>query len=361
MTGEASETFEPELLRAPGRLADRAQEWDALATATPSPFLTAAWLQAWWEASPQAVRCLLLHDGSGRLRAGALVVRHSTGVVRGAADVHSGDWGVVGTDADARAAAWRELAALAHPVGRLLLPSLDHGALESARGALEPLGHRVVELDRLDSPALTLPASHGELLAGVSRNLRSQLGRSRRALERDGRLVLRTTTRIEGLEHDLEVFLRLEASGWKGRMGTAVLSTPRTAALYRRFARLAAAAGSLRLHLLELDGVAVAGDLACRVAGRSALVKTAFDETRANDRPGLVLRAEALRAAIAEGADEYDFLGAPDAYKTRWGAELRPRSTVLAARGPWRAELLLRERGRPALGRLRRRVSPRPA
>ena len=353
MTGGASHLVR-EVLTAPGQLAERSTAWDRLAAAWPSPFSGSAWLRAWWEVSDRPLECRLLSDPDGTLRAGALVRRSAAGV-RGAADVHTGDWGVFG-DPPARAALWRDLGALARPVGRLVLPVLEQGALLEARTALEPLGYRFVPLDRLDSPVLELPGSYDALLAGTSRNLRSQLARSRRALERSGRLELRTTTGGPRLDPDLEALLQLEASGWKGRAGTAVLCTSRTATLYRRFARLAAAAGSLRLHLLTLDGVAVAGDLAHDAGGRRALVKTAFSEHHQGWRPGLVLRAEALRSAIDEGAAEYDFLGGPDAYKLRWGAAVRPRWTTLAVRGPWRAEAVLHERVRPALGTLRRQV-----
>ncbi len=347
--------FAVEVLRSPAELAAIAGPWDALATATPTPFLTSAWVLAWWRAAHRPVRCVLLRDMDGRLRAGATVQELPGRGVRGAADVHSGDWGVVAADPVARNAAWRRLARLAHPVARLRLPALDESAAGGARDALEPLGFHLVELDRLESPALALPASYDELLAGVSRNLRSQLGRSRRALEREGQLALRTVAEPHTFAADLERFLRLEAAGWKGRQGTAVLASERTARLYRDFAQTAFADGRLRLLLLELDGVLVAGDLSCRVGQRTALLKTAYAEARAVQRPGLVLRGEALRAALEDGSTEYDFLGGPDSYKTRWGGELRPRRELLAVRGPWRLEAAYRERWRPTLGKLRRR------
>ena len=348
-----------EVLAAPEHLASRAEDWDRLAAGTDSPFLTSAWLLAWWRTSHEAVRCHILRDTGGHLRAGGLIVSGRTGTVSGAADVHSGDWGIVAADDAARTAMWTHLAGLARPVPRLLLPALDEPMLLAARRALEALGHRLVVLDQRDSPTLALPSTYSEVLAAVSKQLRGQLTRSRRKLESSGAVQLRTTTGGDRLEEDLEAFLRLEASGWKGRAGTAILSAPRTAALYRQFARSAATTGALRLHLLHVDAAVIAGDLSCRVGDRTSLIKTAFDERYAQYQPGLVLRGEVMRASVDEGVREYDFLGGPDAYKLRWTDAYRPRSTVLAVRGACRPEAVLRERVRPVLGRWRRRLAGR--
>ena len=124
---------------------------------------------------------------------------------------------------------------------------------------------------------------------------------------------------------------------------------PRTERLYTDFARAAAAAGWLRLQLLELDGVLVAADLNCRFAGGTFLLKTGFDERYAKFSPGLVLRGEVLRAAIEEGSGFYDFLGGPDGYKLRWTPELRPRVALKGYRGAWRPLATYQSRLRPLL------------
>lgn len=346
--------FSVETLDSPEELAAVAESWDVLAEANPTPFATCDWLVAWWQYATRATQCVLLREPGGTICAGALVQHRPLRGVRGAADVHSGDWGVVAAGEHERDAVWRQLTELAHPVGRLLLPALDEPAVTAVRSALEPSGFHFVELGRLDSPAVGLPASYDDLLAGASRNLRSQLGRARRAMERLGTLTVRTAGPQRPLADDIERFLRLEASGWKGQEGTAILGSPRTARLYRDFAAAAFANGRLRLLLLELDGALVAADLSYRIGPRTALVKTTYDERYASLRPGLVLRGEALRAAVEEGSTEYDFLGGPDAYKLRWAGELRPRRQLLAVRGPWRVEAAYREELRPRLGRLHR-------
>jgi CelD/BcsL family acetyltransferase involved in cellulose biosynthesis len=101
----------------------------------------------------------------------------------------------------------------------------------------------------------------------------------------------------------------------------------------------------------------VAADFGVAVGGTGFLMKTGYDEDLGRLSPGLVLRAEVLRASIEEGLSAYDFLGGTETYKLQWGAVPRPRVELVAFRGPlealrwaWLARL------RPAAAPLARQV-----
>jgi CelD/BcsL family acetyltransferase involved in cellulose biosynthesis len=175
------------------------------------------------------------------------------------------------------------------------------------------------------------------------------VGRRQRALEREGTLAFRTVSEPAEIDEELEAFLELEASGWKGRAGTAILSHPRTNRFYRQFAQVAASRGWLRLHSLEFDGELIAGDYGCSFADTGFLIKTAFSEAHERFSPGLVLRARVLQAAIEEGLSSYDFLGGPDRYKLSWASELRPRVRIMAYRGVALPRYAYRSRLHPVL------------
>jgi CelD/BcsL family acetyltransferase involved in cellulose biosynthesis len=332
-----------------------ARDWSALAEAQRSPFLTVEWLAEWWEAfgegEPQVVT---IKDGD-TLRAGALLARSRSGL-GGTANDHSGDWDCVAAGPDERTQFWEALAAESAPV--LVLPVLHAAQAERiAREVLAPAGYRFVAERGPASPYLELPASYDELLAGKSRNFRSQLGRRRRALEKEGELVFRTTLGGQELERDLEALFRVEAAGWKSEQGTAILSDDRAQRFYRSFARVAAERGWLRIHLLELDGRAIAADYSLVFANGEFLLKTGFDEAFSRLSPGLVLRGEVLRQAIEAGLGYYDFLGGPDHYKMRWAEDLRWRVTLRAFRGVrGLGPLLYRARIRPVLKSVRDRL-----
>jgi CelD/BcsL family acetyltransferase involved in cellulose biosynthesis len=330
-------------------------DWNRLAVLAGSPFLSYEWLSSWWRALGDGEPlCALLRADDGTLRAGAWCQRSPTGELRAPTDPkYSEEWDVVASDDSARRDAWQ--AVVRFGARRLEISPLPDARAHVARDALRSAGYRIVQGQVGLSPYLPLPDTWDELLRSVSRNLRSQYRRSRRDLARHGDLVLRTPDTEADVERDLELFLGLEASGWKGRAGTAIVCDPKAERLYRSFARDAARQGWLRLSILESGGVAVAASYGCVFADAAFRLKSGFDERYADCSPGLVLLGEELGRAIDEGLREYNFLGGPDPQKLRWGARTRARVMIRGYRGlstlpsyAYRAKL------RPALGRLRR-------
>ena len=339
------------LREGPGALREVAAEWDALAVGAGSPFLLTAWLEPFCEAFGIEPVVAELREHDGGLAAG-LVLQRIRGGLEAVANDHTGDWDAVAADPAAHAELWQALAA-SRP-GRLHLLRLRSGpAADTVRAALSTAGLAVVETPELDCPYLELPGDFDQLLAARSSNTRSQWRRRRRNLEREGELALRVVTGGPDLDAELDALFAVEASGWKARNGTAIVSSPDTERLYRGFAHRLADAGLLRVYLLELDGRLLAGDLGCALDGVGFLVKTGFDEAAGRLSPGLVLRGEVLRASIEEGLRGYDFLGRADDYKTRWTGDVRPRVRL---DGTSRAEALWRARLRPALAAVKRRI-----
>lgn len=334
-------------------------DWDRLALDARTPFMTHAWLSCWWKAFGRGDPIwVVLRDTDGSLRAGAFLHRMG-GKLASSANVHNGDWNVLARDEDARAELWAAVAQLGG--SRVHLQGMpEHG--EDKRSVCEELeraGYHVVRVPGPFCPWLALPSSWEELIGAVSGGLRSQLRRRRRALEREGSLAFRTVVAGPTLDEDLDSFFKLEASGWKGRSGTALLSEASTERLYRGFAHAAAKEGWLRLNLLELDGTLIAASYDCAYAASAFLLKTTFSEPHGRLSPGLVLLAEVLRSSIEEGLQSYDFLGDPDVYKTRWTSELRPRGQVFAYRRGARLGYDYRKTLRPLLRFVRNRATRR--
>jgi CelD/BcsL family acetyltransferase involved in cellulose biosynthesis len=332
-------------------LGEHAADWNRLAVERGSPFLTHEWLSSWFRAFGRGDPAWLVLTGAdGRLRAGALFDRTSPRQVAAAANVHSGDWDVLASDADALTEAWEAVAGMgARRIAVGGLPQSGDTAT-TASAALASAGYRTVTTLGPFSPSLELPSSWDQLFASVSSNLRKTVARKRRALEREGTLSLRLSTGGPRLEADLDAFLKVEASGWKTRAGTAILSREKTQCLYREFAHAAAGQGWLRLYLLELDGVPLAADYGCVIGGRGLLLKTGFDEAYGRYSPGVVLRADVLRASIEEGLRCYDMLGGPDRYKLSWTSTVNPRVNIWAYRGlPAAPAYAYRKRLRPVL------------
>jgi len=345
-----------------GALESVRSDWNRLALLGGSPFLTYEWIASWWNALGDGEPVsILLRAADGSLRAGACCRLAPDGELTAPTDPAYGyEWDVVAADDLARRDVWDVIARLDARRVRLT-PVLNRG-VDVAAQRLRRGGYRVVRGVAQPTPLLVLPGTWDELLGSVSKKLRSQWRASRRALDRDGGLVLRTTRSEADLDRDLDVFLRLEASGWKGRAGTALLCDAPGEALYRSFAVAAARAGWLRLSILESSGVPVAAVYGCVFAGRAFRLKSAFNEEYADRSPGLVLVGEELRRSIAEGLGVYEFLGLPAEYKLRWGSRTRDLITLRGYGGPlalpayaYRAKL------RPLLGKARRMAAQRLA
>lgn len=121
----------------------------------------------------------------------------------------------------------------------------------------------------------------------------------RRELQRLGR---RLDAAMGGLEVEdragdpaaVERFLDLEASGWKGREGTALACHPGHASFFRAMCEAYADQG--RLHLLELraGGQVVAMKCNLRAGAGIFCFKIAFDEQRDAYSPGVQLEARMI-------------------------------------------------------------------
>lgn len=217
------------------------------------------------------------------------------------------------------------------------------------------LARRVTLLQERDDvlPYATLGGSWETFLAGRSRNLRSQLGRKVRSLEKAHEVTYRRTTSPEELPVDVATFFYLHHRRWHTRGGSS-LAPRRVRSFHHDFAAAALARGWLRLWFLEVDGVAVAAWYGWRVGDRYAYYSAGFDPDWAEQSVGLVLFAHTLQAAAEEGAETYDMLLGNESYKSRFETAQRHVRTVVLARSfhPQRAAATAEVAMRRAGGRL---------
>ena len=102
-----------------------------------------------------------------------------------------------------------------------------------------------------------------------------ELRRQRRRLEGAGKLAFRTARTPLEVRDATEQFLALEARGWKGRRGTALLGDPALTTITRTMTRLLARDGKCRVLTLELDSEPVAAGILLESGGYAYLWKIA--------------------------------------------------------------------------------------
>jgi CelD/BcsL family acetyltransferase involved in cellulose biosynthesis len=114
-----------------------------------------------------------------------------------------------------------------------------------------------------------------------------------RRLER--RLAERGTLEFEELPSNgavgpwMDEFLALEASGWKGREGTAIGQSASDRAYFEELAAAAHAEGRLQCLALRLNGAAIAMKLNVFAHDQGFALKIAYDERFAKFSPGVLL------------------------------------------------------------------------
>jgi hypothetical protein len=139
------------------------------------------------------------------------------------------------------------------------------------------------------------PNRYFSSLGKMRRNLRV----GRRYFEKHGTISVEIRRGAEADEAFLAEFLALEASGWKGSMGTAILKNHDLVTFYTSLVRSFAAQRRLEWHGIRVAGRLVAAQLAVRCGASLMLPKYAYDEAFAEGMPGHILMEEVIKDAFA--------------------------------------------------------------
>jgi CelD/BcsL family acetyltransferase involved in cellulose biosynthesis len=136
-----------------------------------------------------------------------------------------------------------------------------------------------------------------------------------RKLAREHDVEVSAVTEPQRPDRELDEGAALEATGWKGQAGTAMLSSPQTAAFYREVTSSFHADGELRFSTLRVDGQLAAFDVALLHGLRYYLLKTTYDESLRRLAPGLALRRAVIERCFELELDAHEFLGGSESWK----------------------------------------------
>jgi CelD/BcsL family acetyltransferase involved in cellulose biosynthesis len=188
------------------------------------------------------------------------------------------------------------------------LLSVEAAPGQDLLAAMAEAGWDLGEVARFARPVLDRRADHAAFLAGHPHPSRlKDLRRRQRRLAEGGVVSLETVTQGPALARAVEIFLDVEAAGWKGTAGSAMACRTAHAAFARAVFRAEGGPVGIRADILSRDGTTLAVSLALVAGGTAYLLKTAYDETARAFAPGLVLEAEIVRALHADGfADRLD-------------------------------------------------------
>jgi CelD/BcsL family acetyltransferase involved in cellulose biosynthesis len=186
--------------------------------------------------------------------------------------------------------------------GLLLLPLLiEDGHFALALGAvLRRLRMPFADFARHSRPQLVPGDDRAAYLKqAISAHRHRELRRSIRRLADLGALLFTASNEPQAVGKEIEDFFKLEASGWKGDVGTAAARHDDV----RNFMKIAiealAAEGKVALNRILIDGRAIAATVTLRSGDGAWYWKTAYDESLARFAPGVLLSA-ALTEDLAE-------------------------------------------------------------
>ena len=193
------------------------------------------------------------------------------------------------------------IAWLEHLAGRPDLPALALLPLVPQKGLFATAFNAVMAGRRhaafgAHQRALLAPieARTGYLQRTVNGRTRKERRRQRRRLEEKGAVTFASAAGAVALDE----FLNLEASGWKGRAGTAAQKHDELHEFMRK--AIAGLGGNATVHRLLLNGKAVAAAITLRSRDQGWFWKTAYDESVAQFSPGVLLALELTECLLAD-------------------------------------------------------------
>jgi CelD/BcsL family acetyltransferase involved in cellulose biosynthesis len=174
-------------------------------------------------------------------------------------------------------------------------------------------------LGTADKPLKNVPAHQRQ-------NLRTADNRARR------RGCVVSSVAIEELSEFLPAVMQLHSARQKylGREG--LDRDPRVLPFFLEASARLARQGALRAYSLHCEARLIGGYVGFLHEGRASYYFGGFDPSFAFESPGTMLIGHAMRDAVAEGADVFDFLRGAEPYKYAWGAHDRPLVSLSFAR-----------------------------
>ncbi|GAB1716457.1 MAG: hypothetical protein NTAFB05_14990 [Nitrobacter sp.] len=262
-------------------------------------------------------------------------------------------------------------------------PAFVHDVIPAFLSAIRnsPLLPKVINLKSLDAEALSFEmlvnalAEQGGAQLRLSESTRpfatpdvgtKRSGSTRKKLRQDWNrlsaagIVDIVNNRAPDVREAFEAFLKLEAAGWKGARGTALLCDAADAAFARRMVVTLAEHGSASVALLRVDGRAIAAQVLMYCGATAYTWKTAFSPDYAKYSPGALLIDKITDDLFSTGVAAIDSCSYEGSFMAQLWAGRRKMADLLVDVGPGRSLAFsleaLRQRGYGRLRRLRDRV-----
>lgn len=175
---------------------------------------------------------------------------------------------------------------------------------------------------------LPLPDTWEKLLEQLSSNQRYRIRKTIKEGEKEGRLKISVAKTVTDLETAFKILIELHEKAWKARGKSGVFSSPKFREFHRQFVSRVFQKNGIFLAVLSIDSRPIGAVYCFRSRNKLLMYQTGFDIdiSKKNNKlkPGMTAHALVIKAAIASGYSEYDFmLGDQNNYKGQWTSSSR--------------------------------------
>ncbi len=166
------------------------------------------------------------------------------------------------------------------------------------------------------NPYVRVQGSWDDYLASRSKHQRYNVRHLAKVYERGVRHTITTYTNAR-LDEAVEKMFFISRNSWKFRNGTAICNDGMKMDFYSGFLRVAAAAGWLRLKVLEIDGIPAAFSYEIRYRDTAYILKIGYNDAFKKLAPGVYLMNCSIRDAFETGVAECELLGESEEWKLK--------------------------------------------
>jgi len=185
--------------------------------------------------------------------------------------------------------------------------------------------------------AVFRPSENAEVYMGraLSGKRRKDLRQHAKQLAGIGRIEYKELTEQDDVDQWVSDFLSLEASGWKGRDGSAIALLEKDREFFLEVAHQGFRRGRLQMLSLDLNGKPIAHKFDITAGRADFALKIAYDESYSRFSPGVLLELERIRRLHEEAQlDWVDSCAVPDHFMiNRLYTSRRVIQTVVIATG----------------------------
>lgn len=175
---------------------------------------------------------------------------------------------------------------------------------------------------------IPIEGSFDQYLKGLSKNFRHNLKKAEKKLSGLKDVLFEIEDNDDSVVSNLDRFVDVEGSGWKGRCGTAINLSPNLFDFYNSLVRGLSSSGWIEWHFLSASGKTIAGLLAVKFNRQLALLKIGYDENYLMCSPGnMLMKAVIEKAFDTKYIDEVNLM-TDMAWLSNWNAEKKTYHTI---------------------------------